>query len=443
MSMHLDTLAQWLDYQQRIHPREIELGLGRIREVWQRLGAPRLAPLVISVAGTNGKGSTVALLEAMLQAMDLRVGAFTSPHLLRYNERVRVAGHDADDASLVAAFARIEQAREAIPLTYFEFGTLAAFLVFAESSLDIVLLEVGLGGRLDAVNLIDADAAVVTTIDLDHQDWLGDDRDHIGAEKAGISRPGRAVIVGDSDPPPGLLNAVATIGADLRLAGRDFCMDAQPGGWQWHALVDGVPEVSLELPNPALAAPCQMANAASAIATLYALRDRLSWNPAAMAVGVGAATLVARMQRFALAPELVVDVAHNAQAARVLAQWLLQNPIRGRTVAVFGALADKDVAAVVAPLAEHFSSWHLAGLDSASPRGLSADALRERLPLQTGLDIAGGHASVEDALQVAMDASSPQDRVIAFGSFFVAAAVLAMTPLLIAERAARLRCGQV
>ncbi len=234
MSELPSTLADWLDYQQRVHPQAIELGLERVRTVWERLGAPAPAPLVITVGGTNGKGSTVAFLEAMLAADGRRVGAYTSPHLLRYNERVRVAGDDVDDAALIDAFERIEAARaegpgDPVALTYFEYGTLAALWIFSRSALDVAVLEVGLGGRLDAVNLVDADAAIVTTVDLDHQDWLGDDRDSIGREKAGIFRAGRPAIVGESEPPATLLAQAARIGAEVRLGRPRFRVCAQWG----------------------------------------------------------------------------------------------------------------------------------------------------------------------------------------------------------------------
>src|SRR5690349_11222395 len=221
------TLAEWLDYQQRTHPRAIELGLARVSEVWRRMGAPRVAPVVITVGGTNGKGSTVAFLEAMLAASGKRVGSYTSPHLLRYNERVRVHGAPVDDAALVDAFERIEQARGAaaaqpVALTYFEFGTLAALWIFAQSALDVALLEVGLGGRLDAVNILDADAAIVTTVDLDHQDWLGNDREAIGREKAGILRRGRPAVIGMAQPPQGLRDAAVGIGrSEERRVGKE------------------------------------------------------------------------------------------------------------------------------------------------------------------------------------------------------------------------------
>ena len=416
------SLADWLDYQQRTHPRAIELGLERVREVWRRLGAPAPAPVVITVGGTNGKGSTVAFLEAMLSAAGKRIGTYTSPHLLRYNERVRIAGAEADDAALVAAFARIEAARDSLPLTYFEFGTLAALLLFADSALDVAVLEVGLGGRLDAVNLVDADAAIVTTVDLDHQDWLGNDRDSIGREKAGIFRAGHAAIVGERTPPRGLLDEAARIGSDLRLAGHDFRAEARADGWRWHGWPDaGTPAPALDLPLPGLAAACQLDNAAAAIAALYALRGRLDWYPAAIAHGVANARIGARLQRFGGAPELVIDVAHNPQAARVLSDWLRAQRGAGRTLAVFGALGDKDVRGVHAALAAAIDGWFLAGLDHDSPRGLAAPALGELLGLPADTST---HATVAEALAAAFAAARPGDRVLAFGSFFVAAAAL-------------------
>lgn len=414
------TLDEWLAWQLRQHPREIELGLDRVRAVWERLDAPTPASTVITVGGTNGKGSTVAFLEAMLAAGGHRVGAFTSPHLQRYNERVRVLGVEATDAQLVAAFERIDHARESIALTYFEFGTLAALLIFAEGKLDVALLEVGLGGRLDAVNLIDADAAIVTTVDLDHQDWLGNDREAIAREKAGIFRAGRAAIIGEADPPRALFAHAREIGARIQAFGRDYRVGRTPDGWCWES-----GELSLQLPMPGLHAPCQIANAAAAIAALHALRERIGWQPEAIAAGIAGARVAARLQRFAGAPELIVDVAHNPQAARVLAQWLAEHPTAGRTIAVFGVLADKDVVGIVSPMAPHIGSWHLAGLDAVSPRGLAASALADILALRKNVDVVAVHAGIDEALRTACDSAQPGDRIIAFGSFFVAAAVLA------------------
>ncbi|MEO5626902.1 MAG: bifunctional tetrahydrofolate synthase/dihydrofolate synthase [Dokdonella sp.] len=424
------SLADWLDYQLRVHPRSIELGLERVAEVWRRLGAPAAAPVIITIGGTNGKGSTVAFLEAMLAADGKRVGAFTSPHLLHYNERVRVAGGNAEDAALIDAFQRIESARaadsiEPVALTYFEFGTLAALWIFSQAALDVALLEVGLGGRLDAVNIVDADAAIVTTVDLDHQDWLGNDRETIGREKAGIFRRGRPAIVGESDPPCSLLAHARDIGAELCLRGRDFQVEpAVEGRWRWRA-----DDVSLVLPRPHLAAPCQFVNASAAIAVLHALRDRLGWHPAAIGQGVANARVDARLQRLAdpdhRLAELIVDVAHNPQAARVLGDWLRLQPIRGRTLAVFGALEDKDVQGVVNALADPIDAWFLAGLDHDSPRGLDAAKLRDLVG--TGLAakrLQSTHADVPSALAAAYDHAQVGDRIIAFGSFFVAAAAL-------------------
>jgi len=415
------TLAQWLDYQQRVHPRSIELGLMRVQEVWRRLGAPAAAPIVITVGGTNGKGSTVAFLEAMLAASGKRVGAFTSPHLLNYNERVRVLGSDADDASLIDAFERIEKARGEIALTYFEFGTLAALWIFAQSALDVAVLEVGLGGRLDAVNIVDADAAIVTTVDLDHQDWLGTDRDSIGREKAGIFRAERPAIVGEADPPAGLIEAATKIGASLQICGRDFAFErVDSQHWRWSNAA-----TALTLPLPRLLASCQLANASAAIAALYALRERIGWSEAAIAAGVMRARVGARLQRFGGTPQLIVDVAHNPQAARVLAQWLRATPAPGRTLAVFGALGDKDVRGIVDALAGEFDAWFIGGLATVSPRGLDAQALRDIVTAAFDANArVTTHLDVTEALAGAFSFAREGDRVIAFGSFFVAEAAL-------------------
>jgi dihydrofolate synthase/folylpolyglutamate synthase len=410
-------LTAWLDYQQRIHPRDIELGLDRVRTVWQRMGAPSPAPVVITVGGTNGKGSTVAFLDAMLRAAGKRVGCYTSPHLLRYNERIRVDGADVPDAWLIDAFERIDAARADVPLTYFEFGTLAALWIFAQSGIDVAVLEVGLGGRLDAINIIDADVAVVTTVDLDHQDWLGNDVDTIGREKAGIFRANRPAIIGSIDAPRGLLDEAQRIGARLIRAGSDFEALVGDRRWIW---MSG--DITLELPLPSLAAPVQVNNAATAIAALHALTDRIEWNPEAIETGARDASLAARLQRFSKsgAPDFVVDVGHNPQAARILAMWLRANAPT-RTSAVFGALSDKDVAGIVAPLDASIETWFIGGLDADTPRGLSADALRARM---VSARAPVSFASVDAALAAAARASGPDDLVVAFGSFFVAAAAL-------------------
>ncbi|MBB3228718.1 dihydrofolate synthase/folylpolyglutamate synthase [Luteibacter sp. Sphag1AF] len=417
------TLAQWLTYQEGVHPRDIELGLDRVREVWERMGGGQPAPLTITVGGTNGKGSTVALLEAMLRAAGYRTGCYTSPHLLVYNERVRIDGAHATDEALVASFQRIDTARGSIAQTYFEFGTLAALDLMKRAKVDVAILEVGLGGRLDAVNIIDADAVVITTVDLDHQDWLGSDRDSIGIEKAGIARQGRPAIVGETSPPAGLLMTLGALGASVERAGLEFTVHRGADGWRWQHK-DGT---TFDLPDPALHAPCQHDNAAAAIAVLHALGERVNVDAAALARGLREVVVPGRLQQTRSAPREVVDVGHNPQAARALAGWLDAQPAKGRVFAVYGALADKDVAGVIGALGTRIDGWYIAGLDGATARGLTARAvttvLQETLP-------GAHHASFDDvpsALLAARSDASADDTLLVFGSFFVAAAGLSLS----------------
>jgi dihydrofolate synthase / folylpolyglutamate synthase len=416
------TLGEWLSYQERTHPREIELGLARVRTVWEAMGAPRPAPIVITVGGTNGKGSTVALLEGMLRAAGYRTGCYTSPHLLRYNERIRIDGVDASDDALVASFERIEAARGAIPQTYFEFGTLAALDLMARASLDVAILEVGLGGRLDAVNIVDADVAVVTTVDLDHQDWLGNDRDSIGREKAGIARAGRPAIVGEPDPPRGLLDALRAIGATIIRADETYTADVPngAGAWRWEHQ-DGT---SFALPLPALDAPVQIANAATAIAAIHALGSRVDVSPEAIRHALAAVRVAGRLQCIADHPRTLVDVGHNPQAARALAAWLDAQPASGRVFAVYGALADKDIAGVVTAIGARIDRWFLAGLDRDTPRGLAAGALAATVAAALPDAASAAYATVADAWAAARACAGEDDTVLLFGSFFVAAAAL-------------------
>ncbi|WP_028920775.1 bifunctional tetrahydrofolate synthase/dihydrofolate synthase [Pseudoxanthomonas suwonensis] len=409
-------LQQWLEHIERQHPRNIELGLERVREVAARLGLQRPAAQVITVAGTNGKGSTVAFVEAIARAGGWKVGAYTSPHLLRYNERVRIDGVEASDEALAEAFAAVDAARGDTPLTYFEYGTLGALWLFERAGLDLAVLEVGLGGRLDAVNLVDPDVAVVTTVDIDHVDWLGHDREAIGAEKAGIARAWKPLVLGEIDPPSSVLRHAYAIGANAIRLGSDFFHEpVDDTQWRWREV-----GAELLLPMPRLPAPVQLANAATAIAALRALPRELPEQ--AYADGVAAATLPGRLQRFERdGVEVVLDVAHNPQAARELAAWLALQP-PAPTAAVFAALADKDVAGVVEPLAGAVARWHLAGLDGIA-RGEAVDAFAGRL---AGTAVAGGSrdASVADALQRALRASAPGERVLVFGSFHTVAQAL-------------------
>ena len=306
-------LDAWLAYIESRHPRSIDLGLERVREVATRMALGRPAAQVVTVAGTNGKGSTVAFVEAIARAGGWKVGAYTSPHLLRYNERVRIDGEEASDQSLVAAFAAVEASRGDTPLTYFEYGTLAALWLFGRSALDLAVLEVGLGGRLDAVNIVDADVAVVTTVDIDHTDWLGSDREAIGREKAGIARAWKPLVLGEVDPPSSVLRHAYAIGANAIRLGSDFFHEpVDAAHWRWREV-----GAELVLPHPRLDAPAQRANAATAIAALRALPRALPSH--AWAEGVAGARLAGRLQRFEPdGVEVVVDVAHNAQAARGL-----------------------------------------------------------------------------------------------------------------------------
>ena len=419
------SFSDWLEYIQAQHPKTIAMGLDRVRAVAGRMALAKPAPLVITVGGTNGKGSTVAFIEAIARAAGWRVGAYTSPHLLRYNERVRIDGEDADDAVLVEAFEAVETARggmsdDSVPLTYFEYATLAALWLFARSGLDLAVLEVGLGGRLDAVNIVDPDVAVVTTVDLDHQDWLGDTIEAIGAEKAGIARAWKPLVLGDDDPPSSVLGHAYAIGASAVRIGCDFFFErSEDEGqrWRWREI-----GCELELPMPRLSAPVQLRNAAVAIAALRALPVDLP--EAAFAAGVGDAGIAGRLQRFVRdGVEVAIDVGHNPQAARALADWLTANPVAGATHAVFAALGDKDLVGVVAALAGRVDRWWLAGLDAAGPRGLDVDAFAERL---AGTAAATGtrRASVAEAMAAACADAGPGGRVLVFGSFHTAAAAL-------------------
>ena len=413
-------LSQWLEYIQRQHPESIELGLDRVREVATRLGLGRPAAQVITVAGTNGKGSTVAFIEAIAGAGGWKVGAYTSPHLLRYNERVRIEAEEVADDALVAAFAVVEAARGDTPLTYFEFGTLAALWLFQRASLDLVVLEVGLGGRLDAVNLVDADVAVVTTVDIDHTGWLGSDRESIGREKAGIARAWKPLVLGEVDPPSSVLRHAYAIGANAIRLGSDFFHEpVDAAHWRWREV-----GAELRLPAPRLAAPPQRANASTAIAALRALPRALP--EAAFAQGVATATLPGRLQCLQRdGVEIVLDVAHNPQAARELAAWLRRRS-PAPTVAVFAALADKDAAGMVQALAGQVGHWYLAGLEQAG-RGQDVEHLVARLDgtvagVATG--VSSGDARVADALARAIAAVAPGGRVLVFGSFHTVAEAL-------------------
>ncbi len=418
MSTPSRTLADWLAYIETRHPRAIEMGLERVGEVAARLGLERPGRQVVTVGGTNGKGSTVAFIEAIGRAHGWKVGAYTSPHLLRYNERVRIDGAEASDGDLAGAFAAVEAARGDTALTYFEYGTLAALWLFQHARLDLAVLEVGLGGRLDAVNLVDPDVAVITTVDVDHVDWLGSDREAIGHEKAGIARAWKPLVLGEVDPPSSVLRHAYAIGANAIRAGSDFFHDpAGPGHWCWREV-----GAELLLPDPALAAPVQRANAAAAIAALRALPQ--SPSDEACVAGVAAARAPGRLECFERdGVEVVVDVAHNPQAARELAAWVRAQPPAGSTAMVLAVLADKDAGEMVQALEPGIDRWHLAGLAGIT-RGQDVDAFAARLG-RSAAATGSRHADVDSALAHALACASPGDRVLVAGSFHTAAAALA------------------
>ncbi|HKC54049.1 MAG TPA: bifunctional tetrahydrofolate synthase/dihydrofolate synthase [Burkholderiales bacterium] len=411
------SLAEWLDYIERIHPKSVQLGLERVAKVRDVLGRSSPAAL-FTVAGTNGKGSTCAMLEAVLLAAGYRVGLYTSPHLLRYNERVRIDGVPLSDVRLCAAFETVERARGEITLTYFEFGTLGAWEIFTAEALDAVILEVGLGGRLDAVNAFDPDCALLTSVDLDHMDYLGDTRERIGSEKAGIFRGSKPAVVADPDPPRSVLDHAGAVGADLWLIGRDFGYQKQDRQWMFWGR--GVRRGGLALPT--LRGERQLANASAALAALDALRARLPVGMQDIRNGLAHVDLPARFQVLPGRPTVVLDVAHNPQAAGLLAENLAEMGFYPETNAVFGMLRDKDIDGVCRALKDRISTWFAA--DLSVPRGASARALADALAsVGAGGDVLCFKNPLE-AYAAARKRANENDRIVVFGSFHTVADVM-------------------
>jgi dihydrofolate synthase / folylpolyglutamate synthase len=420
------TLADWLKLQESVHPRSIDMGLERVTRVAQALNLTEPVSAVITVGGTNGKGSVAAHLEALIGAHGARVGLFTSPHLLRYNERIRVDGAEVADATLIEAFERIEAARGATTLTFFEYNTLAALLIFAARALDVAVLEVGLGGRLDATNLLAADVAVLASVGFDHRDYLGDTLELIGAEKAGIFRPDRAAVLGTSAMPASVYAAIAVARARAVIAERDFRWQARADGWDY----EGLTVALRSLPPSALAGDIQFRNAATALAALESLgqgvpataqvararRALAPLNAAAVAQALRRVQLPGRFQVVAGEVEWILDIAHNEPAARVLAAQLAARPLPGgagaRTFAVIGVLKDKDAAGIAAALAEVIDRWIVCALPGE--RGGSAAQLAARLArVPQSMELA---ASVVAGCARARAQARPGDRVVVCGS---------------------------
>ena len=411
------TLAQWLAHLEQLHPQAIALGLERVSQVARSLGiAPGFA--IITVGGTNGKGSCCAMLEAILLHAGYRVGCYTSPHLLRYNERVRIGGEEAADEVLCGAFARIEAARGDITLTYFEFGTLAAMLAFAGAGIDVAILEVGLGGRLDAVNVFDADCALVASVDLDHQDYLGDTREAIGFEKAGIFRAGRPAICADAEPPASLVGHAREIGADLLIIDRDFGYVADAQQWRYW----GPAGKRHGLPYPALRGAFQLGNAAACLTALDSLRARLPITAQDLRGGLLRAEVAGRFQVLPGRPLVILDVAHNPHAARALAANLGSMPAGGRTLAVFAMLEDKDIGGVVSAVEPHISDWFVAAAGGA--RGASAGEMAAELTRAGVSAPVMQFGDVASAWHAACESAAVNDKIIVFGSFLTVAAVM-------------------
>ncbi len=416
--MRFNTLDDWLAWQEGLHPSEIDLGLDRVRTVYERLGVALDCP-VITVAGTNGKGSCVAMLAAIYRAAGYRTGVYTSPHLLRYNERICMNDEEVTDQALCEAFERVDRARTdsagvATSLTYFEFGTLAALDLFGRATLDVVILEVGLGGRLDAVNIIDADVALIATIAIDHVAWLGNSREAIGREKAGIMRPDHPVVCGDLNPPQSIAAVALECGAALYLNGRDFGARPQVTQWRWW----GGQRQRDALPMPALRGSFQLNNAASVLMVTELLMARLPLSQSHVREGLANVKVAGRFEVIGGEVPLVLDVAHNPESAQALADTLKGWSMPGRVYAVVAMMADKDISGALRPLLEVVDEWHITAIDMAR----SATVAQMQQQLQAlGVTAIHTEPSVATALEKLRQVVQPHDRIVIFGSFYTVA----------------------
>ena len=429
----MKTLDDWLAHCEQLHPKTIDMGLDRVRAVAERMGLRFDCP-VFTVAGTNGKGSTCAMLEAILTQAGFRTGLFTSPHLVRFEERCRIRGQNVDASDLVAAFARVESARAEISLTYFEFTTLAILDTLARAGLDAVILEVGLGGRLDAVNIIDTDCAIITSIDIDHAELLGDTREKIGFEKAGILRTGRPAIVSDPVPPQSVIDRATEIGADLWLLGRDFNYSGDKQQWAWA----GRGRRYAGLAYPALRGANQLINASGVLAALTAMRQQLPVTAQAVRNGLALVDLPGRFQVVPGQPALVLDVAHNPHSVAALALNLDAMGFYPTTHAVFGAMADKDLTPMLQRMDPLVDRWYFT--DLPTPRAASGAALQAAWQAVTKRTyaVSAVFSTPLDALHAAAAKAQAADRIVVFGSFYTVGGVLVHgTPRLQAGAAAQ------
>jgi len=422
--MRFDKLSDWLSWQENLHFTAVDPGLDRIGRVWQQLtSVEKLSFTVITVAGTNGKGSSVAMLESILRSAGYRTGSYTSPHLLRYNERICINNLPCSDEQICQSFARIDDVRGDISLTYFEFATLAAMDIFCQNNLDVVILEVGMGGRLDAVNLFDADIALITPVSLDHTNWLGNDREKIAAEKAGILRAGQPVVCSESLPAKSVKDRADELKAKCYIAEQDFFVERRQQDWDWRNEQFNW----LNLPLPALLGHYQTQNAAAVLAIIALLNQaEFTIDISAIKTGLQTVKLAGRFQVIDGEVERIFDVTHNHQGACNLAELLADKNSSGQTRAVLAMLKDKDVKAVIEPLKSTIDQWYIAGLDGS--RGLSGDDLSNKIKMIVGEGKTFSHTLVEQAYQHAMLESKPNDRVLIFGSFHTVEAVMRLIP---------------
>ena len=413
--MRRRSLGEWLDWQSTLHPSAIDLGLERCRRVRDALGLGTSSLPRILVAGTNGKGSCVAFLESMLPAAGLRVGAYSSPHLSRYNERVRIGSREVSDATLVEAFERVDAARGDVSLTFFEFGTLAAADIIERAEVDVAVMEVGLGGRLDAVNAFEPSVSLITAIGIDHRAWLGDDRESVGREKAGIMRPAVPCVIGDRSPPGSILDHARAIGTPCRILGREYGVDRGAGSWRWW----GPGRVVDAMPLPALPGQHQIDNAGACLAALDALSSHVAVGDEAMRAGVAGARIAGRLQWLDHPPRVLADVAHNPLGARALASYLAALRPRSMRRAVCGILGDKDAGAMIGALVPEIDVWYFGSLPGA--RGRDSEELARKLPrgaARLAFD------SVDSAFGAALEHRSAGEDIVVFGSFVTVERVL-------------------
>ncbi|WP_305908230.1 bifunctional tetrahydrofolate synthase/dihydrofolate synthase [Methylomarinum sp. Ch1-1] len=414
-----DSLQGWLRWQEGLHPRVIDMGLDRAAGVYQQLNPDNVKPPTITVAGTNGKGSCIAFLEAIYRAQGYKVGAYTSPHILKYNERIKIDGQPVADDLICSAFERIDAARGEATLSYFEFGTLAALDLFWRSKVDVQLLEVGLGGRLDAVNIIDADAAIVTSICIDHVDWLGETREAIGQEKAGIFRSGVPAVIGDTDPPQSLLAVARQKHTPLLRIGDDFGYRKTDGGWEWRY----ADRLLTQLPLPALQGEHQFRNAASVLTAISTLAERLPVSEQAMRQGLTEVKLSGRFQLIDSDIPVLLDVGHNPQAVRTLLEYLQQHYAGVKIHAVFAMMQDKDISGVIKIISPVISAWYLAPL--SNPRAASEAMVKQCFNDNQVDHVTGGFANFSEAFSAAQQQAKQDELILVFGSFFLVSEYLA------------------